>query len=279
MEEAYKKNGVLVLEDFFSVGECKNLMDRMESIIEETDPASIDSIFSTIDRNQVSDQYLLQSADKISLFLEEEAVDEKGNLVVPLNKAVNKVGHALHDKDQVFSTFSRQGKLESLLSGLGMRAPVLMQSMYICKQPNIGGEVTCHQDAPFLWTTPQSVIGIWVALEDATLENGCLWGIPAVHTETLPRSRYWVKAGQTHFDVLDDRDWPEDKKVPLAVKAGSVVVLHGQFPHLSGANRSNRSRHAYAIHYVDACTEYAQENWLQRSAQDPATGFSLAKEL
>ena len=47
--------------------------------------------------------------------------------------------------------------------------------MYIFKQPHIGGEVTCHQDSTFLYTKPESAVGFWVALEDATIENGCLW--------------------------------------------------------------------------------------------------------
>ena len=46
--------------------------------------------------------------------------------------------------------------------------------MYIFKQPKIGGEVVCHQDSTFLYTKPESAVGFWVALEDATIENGCL---------------------------------------------------------------------------------------------------------
>ena len=48
--------------------------------------------------------------------------------------------------------------------------------MYIFKQPHIGGEVGCHQDATFLYTDPITVTGFWFAIEDATLENGCLVG-------------------------------------------------------------------------------------------------------
>ena len=60
-----------------------------------------------------------------------------------------------------------------LLRELGWRAPVLPQSMYIFKQPQIGGESTAHQDSGFLYTTPrQTCIGIWLALHPATLENG-----------------------------------------------------------------------------------------------------------
>ena len=63
--------------------------------------------------------------------------------------------------------------------------PVVLQSMYIFKQPSIGGEVGCHQDATFLYTDPITVTGFWFALEDATLENGCLWAAPGGHRGPL----------------------------------------------------------------------------------------------
>ncbi len=67
------------------------------------------------------------------------------------------------------------------MTELGIERPLLLQGMYIFKQPRIGGEVTCHQDSTFLYTEPQNIIGLWFALEDATVENGCLWAIPGGH--------------------------------------------------------------------------------------------------
>lgn len=52
------------------------------------------------------------------------------------------------------------------------------QSMLIFKQPFVGGEVVPHQDSSFLATSPLSCVGIWLALEDATRDNGCLWALP-----------------------------------------------------------------------------------------------------
>eukprot|EP00121_Abeoforma_whisleri_P002737 Awhi_evm1s2461 len=54
--------------------------------------------------------------------------------------------------------------------------------MYIFKQPNFGGEVVPHQDSTFLLTSPTpTCLGLWIALQDSTLENGCLWGAPGSH--------------------------------------------------------------------------------------------------
>jgi phytanoyl-CoA hydroxylase len=137
--------------------------------------------------------------------------------------------------------------------------------MYIFKQPGIGGEVSCHQDSTFLYTTPMSVIGLWFAVEDATLENGCLWGVPKGHQHGLLKrfERNSADAIETKMVTLKEHEWHQDELVAMPVPKGSLVILNGEFPHLSYANRSGKSRHAYAIHAIDNACEYPELNWLQ----------------
>jgi phytanoyl-CoA hydroxylase len=274
MLRAYQRDGVLVLENMISHHECQSLMQQMNSLVNDFDINEHRSVFSAVTNEQKDDRYFLESGDKIRYFFEKDAFDEAGNLTVPRDRCLNKVGHALHDLDPVFNQFSRQEKFQMLVKALGMVEPLLLQSMYIFKQPHIGGEVLCHQDSPFLWTEPQSCIGLWFALEDATVMNGCLWGIKGMHTDAAPRTRL-VRTGEytTELKVLNDKPWPEDHREPIEVKAGSLVVLHGQFPHLSGPNHSNKSRHAYALHLIDSACDYPAENWLQRPADFPLKGF------
>lgn len=274
MISSYKRDGFLVIENAIDLDECQALMTRMSELVADFDVSEHRSVFSSVTNEQKDDSYFLDSGGEIRYFFEKDAFDDDGKLTVSKEQALNKVGHALHDLDPVFNQFSRQKKFETLVTALGMQQPQLLQSMYIFKQPRIGGEVVCHQDSPFLWTEPQSCIGLWFALEDATLENGCLWGIPGEHTEINPRARM-MRTGinQAELKVLDDNPWPEDKRVPLEVKAGTLVVLHGQFPHLSGPNTSDKSRHAYAVHLIDGACHYPKENWLQRPTNFPITGF------
>lgn len=104
---------------------------------------------------------------------------------------LNKVGHGMHVSDEVFRGYSTSAKMQSLVADLGWKNPVIPQSMYIFKQPRIGGEVTSHQDSCFLHTEPrQSCLGLWLALEPATLENGCMWVRPFSHRERLRRCMY-----------------------------------------------------------------------------------------
>ena len=69
--------------------------------------------------------------------------------------------------------------LSQVAADIGMTDALALQSMYIFKQPGIGGEVSCHQDGTFLYTDPLTVTGFWFAVEDATIDNGCLWALPA----------------------------------------------------------------------------------------------------
>lgn len=272
--ERYERDGFLILEDFVSAAECDALRRRAAELVEDFDPSGSFSIFSTREQSRKSDQYFLESGDKIRFFFEEDAFLEDGTLRQKKEHSINKIGHALHDLDEVFDRFSRTGKLAQMVSDLGVRQPLIVQSMYIFKQPRVGGEVTCHQDSTFLYTEPMSVTGLWFALEDATQENGCLWAIPGGHQLGL-RSRFVRAAdGGMRFEVYDSSEWPLDNLVPLEVTKGTLIVLNGLLPHLSYANRSQKSRHAYTLHVIDGSCRYPEENWLQRSPEMPARGFA-----
>jgi phytanoyl-CoA hydroxylase len=231
------------------------------------------SIFSTKEQNRLRDEYFLNSGDKIRFFFEEDAFRPDRTLKQSKERSINKIGHALHDLDPVFDEFSRTLALGRLIADLRVEAPSLLQSMYIFKQPKIGGEVACHQDSTFLYTDPPDIVGLWFALEDATLENGCLWAIPGGHKLGL-RSR-WVRhlTGEMDFEVFDSIPGAQEKLVPLEVEKGSLVVLNGLLPHKSLANRSNKSRHAYTLHVISEDAHYAKDNWLQRSPEMPLRGF------
>jgi phytanoyl-CoA hydroxylase len=114
-------------------------------------------------------------------------------------------------------------------------------------------------------------VGFWLALDDADIDNGCLWAIPGGHRGPL-RQRFRYCDGALVMETLDDTPWPSTSSVALGVPRGSVIVLHGMLPHASSANRSPRPRHAYSLHLIDAHATYAPDNWLQRP-ELPMRGF------
>lgn len=269
----YNENGFVVLEGFADASSCDLLRARAEEMVHEFDPAEVVSIFSTHEQNRLTDDYFLTSGDKIRFFFEENAFNADGTLKFEKEKCINKIGHALHDLDPLFDRFSRDPKVKEVAAALGFEKSYLLQSMYIFKQPNIGGEVTCHQDSTFLYTEPIDIVGLWFALEDATVENGCLWAIPGGHRNGL-KSR-WVRSrgGPMEFEIFDKEPWPETELVPLEVSKGSLILLHGLLPHRSFENRSPRSRQAYTLHLIPEDVKYPADNWLQRDAGMPLRGF------
>ncbi|WP_104402311.1 phytanoyl-CoA dioxygenase family protein [Vibrio penaeicida] len=259
----YHEQGYLVLDQMIPVETLNDLKQRAAKIVDEWKPDFTASIFTTNDNDRTGDSYFLDSAEKVRCFFEEEAFDKNGQLIEQKALCINKIGHALHELDPVFREFSHLPVLGDIANDIGVDEPEIRQSMYIFKQPKIGGVVNWHQDATFFFTTPQSVVTYWFAIEDATLENGCLWVEPKGHTGPL-RERFNRDGDNIEMVKLDDTPWPTEKSgIPLEVKAGSLVIFQGLLPHYSAPNRSAKSRQAFTLHVTDGSARYAKENWLQ----------------
>ena len=269
----YDRDGFLILPGFKSAADIQAVRRRAGEIVDAFDPAESRSIFTTSDQGKRTDRWFLDSGDKVRCFFEEEAFDDSGALRQAKALSINKIGHALHDLDPEFSAFSRDARLAALAADIGLADPLIWQSMYIFKQPGIGGEVRWHQDATFFETDPITVTTFWFALEDADLSNGCLWVEPGGHRGPL-RERFVRDGDATHIETLDPTPWPAGAAaVPVAVAAGTLVVFQGTLPHYSAPNRSPVSRHAYTLHVTDGRAAYAPHNWLQRGADLPVRGF------
>jgi len=243
--------------------------------------------------DHVGDSYFLTSGDKIRFFFEESAISPSGELLKPVPLAVNKIGHYLHVLSPPFAsllhpTGEERGEASpvDIAASLNFRDPRCLQSMVIMKQREIGGAVPPHQDSTFLYTDPPSAVGFWYALEDATVENGCLSFLPGSHRwagveKRLVRGR----SGTEMVDNVDGAKFPRGEEpvvVPEGgeqgeyvmgeVKAGSLVLIHGNLLHKSERNTSHKSRIIYTFHIIEGADgfKYDERNWLQ----PPAEGFT-----
>jgi len=127
-----------------------------------------------------------------------------------------------------------------------------MQSMYFVKPPGFQGQAW-HQDEIYIPTRDRSLIGAWIALDDATIENGCLWVIPGSHRDGyLYPQRQHENADEFDFSP-ESHGFDERAEVPVEVKAGTLVFFNGYLLHRSRKNRSAGTyRRVLVNHYMNA---------------------------
>jgi len=268
INQQYAEHGYAIIEDAVPQSALEAIRQAAAQIVDEFDIDRHHTTFTTLDQDRGRDHYFMDSAQAVHCFLEEDALDKDGRLVRPKELAINKIGHAMHDLVPAFTRFCRQAVFRETLLALGYQAPLLWQTMYIFKQPHIGGEVRWHQDASYLITDPPAVTGIWVAIEDAHRDNGCLWVQPGGQLSPL-REIYQVdrSTGEGMLSELDPTPWPRnDEAIAVEVPVGSVVIFHDHMPHYSSHNLSDRSRHAFTLHVAEKTAKWSDKNWLQRSA-------------
>jgi hypothetical protein len=267
--------GCLCIADYLSPGEVAALLAHTHKLIDELDIAShpmTKFTTGTSDEEHVGDAYFLDSSDKVSFFLEPGAFDKDENLIKEKHLAINKIGHGLHIVDDAFKKVTINEKTVEIARQLHFTDPRVLQSMVICKQPEIGGEVPSHQDGVFLYTEPQTAIGFWIALEDCNEVNGCLSYLPGSHKNSPITKRFVRRAtGGTGFlQLSEEKDYEnvEENYVKVPCKKGSLVLIHNSVLHRSNKNLSDNSRYAYAFHVIDGTAKYDELNWLQI----PSTG-------
>jgi phytanoyl-CoA hydroxylase len=266
LKTRFSQDGYLVIEKAFSEKSIASIRDAAARIVNEFDIEKHRSVFSTLHRDADRDKYFMDSSEAVHCFLEEEALDAAGNLTQSRERAINKIGHALHDLVPEFTEFCRQPVIGRLLREIGYDEPRLWQTMYIFKQPRIGGEVRWHQDASYLISEPSTVVGFWVALENARKDNGCLWVEPGGHHRPLSEI-YEVDPVTRKGELrkLAEPDWPQqDEAVAVEVPAGSLVIFSDHMPHYSSPNRSEHSRQAFTMHFAESSSHWPESNWLQR---------------
>lgn len=150
-----------------------------------------------------------------------------------------------------FIAHPKIAEILSVLIGPDVKA---MQSMLFIKKSGKPGQAW-HQDEYFIPTRDRSLTGVWIALDDAVIENGCLWVRPGSHRDgiiydTAPHHSAEFDEGSQLVGTRDDTD----DGIAVEVKAGDAVIFNGYLHHRSLANRAPAGtfRRALVNHYMSA---------------------------
>ena len=113
-----------------------------------------------------------------------------------------------------------------------------------------------------------SCLGIWMAFDDATVDNGGMWGIPGSHKAPISRfCKRGIENGKetTYYEPSEKVDYNLENPVPMEPKKGDIILLHGDFVHFSKDNTSPLQRQAYTLHIVESKNHHWEEdNWIVR---------------
>ena len=238
----YQHHGYLILENLVSASEIYSLKEKAQNLLQ----SSIHSENQTLNNTE----YFLKSSSNISVFR-----DSFQN--------IDKIGHALHIHNPTFKQFTHKPIFRDICQNLAILNPLITQSMYLLKHPN-SSKVDPHQDSTFIHTTPLSCIAFWIPLDEVTVDNGCLWVIPGSHTSDL-KTRFKYKDSKLVFDPPTKEDY-QDEWLPLPMKPGSVLIMHGSLIHKSEKSVSTMNRReVYSFHVVSKDSEWSEDNWIQKN--------------
>jgi ectoine hydroxylase-related dioxygenase (phytanoyl-CoA dioxygenase family) len=206
---AYDTLGYFVLEDVF-------------------DPATIAELIAEIDPFEAQIEQALQSFDEGTAF-----IARAGEITFTTH---------LVTKSEHLRRFVASAPLRSLCRDLVGDDVRLYWDQAVYKKPGADASFPWHQDNGYAFVEPQQYLTCWIALTDATRDNGCPWVVPGLHRlGTLAH-----RLTNTGFVCLEN---PPDA-VPVPVRAGSIVVLSSLTPHCTGPNRTGLVRKAYIVQYA-----------------------------
>ncbi len=182
--------------------------------------------------------------------------------------------HQPHFVSPVIEQYVKHPKISGILSQItAAHLPYwdgsvkCMQSMLFVKPPNFQGQAW-HQDEFYIPTRDRSLIGAWTAMDDATIENGCLWVLPGSHRRGyLYPQRYHENPDEFDF-AWESYGFNDTDEVPVEVTTGTLVFFNGYLLHRSRKNRGDTYRRVLVNHY---CNSWSLLPWTVKEGESAAS--------
>jgi phytanoyl-CoA hydroxylase len=226
----FHQQGYLIVRNAFTAAECQTTLDALLDLLAGKNP------------------------DFDGIIYEKEAQGVVETLPVAERQDLVRKFWLFADYDKRLRNMTAHPKLLGVLARLLDDEPQLFQDMALFKPPRIGREKPWHQDfAYFNLPLGTTVVGVWIALDPATVDNGCMQVIPGSHRE----------GPVVHFQRRDwqicDTDVATDRVVAVPMQPGDCLLFHGMLQHGTPANRSDQRRRAVQFHYKPASVDWVDQ--------------------
>jgi phytanoyl-CoA hydroxylase len=257
MIRQYRTQGYLVVPNLFTPVEVAAVNERLSQIAHECDHTG---------RHPLP-----------GVALEFESGSQPGPVSGPEKELLIRKYHDLGQADPFFWDHLRDPRLLGVLAGLIGPGAQLLQCMALVKPPAIGAAKDWHQDIAYFPLTPAAAIGVWIACDDADLENGCMQVVPGSHLTGVQEH----EQGPTGWRLADRMVAARATDiVALPMAAGSALFFDSVLWHFTGHNSSARRRRAVQYHYVARDTRIAQERtlWSLEGLRPPRLESTRAAE-
>lgn len=230
--EFFSEEGYLVVEGVFSTAEVAGFQRACDTILAQA-------------------QGLTSSTDRLKMKVFEDSA-----------KLVQQVGDP-HEMSGVWLDLVKDGRLLDMVEALLGPNLLVYYSQLMMKAPRQGFTAPWHQDFAFFPHSRAEILACTVAIDDATLENGCIRVIPGSHQ--LGLINHYDKQGVFTGIVQDHHNFDERTAVALPAKAGSVIFWHSLTLHASHPNRTEKPRRALVIEYKNPDARLLSGSYSSRS--------------
>lgn len=255
----FQETGYLAFSEVLSPEEIERSRAALSRITDDLscDPRSIYSAPRSGAGNQSGASF--KRPDSRSMLQFESGYDPVGKSPQEIEKMVRKFMWFCGE-DPVFQAMVTTGsRLHGVVEALLGSDPVLFQEMALVKPALVGSEKPWHQDNAYFSMEPlDTILGVWIALDDANPANGCIHVIPGGH----------LNGGHKHHHGSDCEIDPllleTDRAIPVPVPAGGALFFYGMLPHETPANRSPNPRRALQFHFHGANTRIVDEESYDR---------------
>ena len=262
---SYQTNGFLAFSDFLTPEEVAALNNAMAEMVSTLYAKSKSGALPVKRGNwanmrNYSGLKIDDSNGKLSLLLEPDvAFDPQTSTLEQLDHSYRKIGYPTHGH-AAFKALSEHPRLIGMLEALMGPAPILYGDMALCKPARIGAPKPWHQDAAYFDYLPfEAGVDVWIALDDAAVENGCMYVLPGGHAKGPKRHIH-----RDDCTVQEDR-FDFSQGVPVEMNAGGILMFSVMLPHFTPPNYSAQRRRAVQFFYRASHTRLVSAEEHQRA--------------